>query len=175
MPTFDIEVFRAKEEARLRAEERQRDKKYQTAVRRLLVKHNAQRKLRFEQLPVGARKAVEQYMNEGEPDSDWKKIRRFGYVVVPIREFTVFLMQYHTALHADHGMNFEGYHEWYIDDGMPTHSARNRWYSILNLKWADTVLEDGWHRFHRYYQLGCTTLPLVFYEPERWKRGTPRT
>jgi len=59
--------------------------------------------------------------------------------------------------------DFGYYHNWYIQGGeMPKHTNVKKWPCILS-SFDDELFQDGWHRFHRYIQLGCKTIPCVFY------------
>lgn len=60
--------------------------------------------------------------------------------------------------------SWKDYHQWYIQaaDDIPSHSSRNPWPVILASTHKETI-EDGWHRFHRYSQIGMNTIPCIIF------------
>jgi hypothetical protein len=57
---------------------------------------------------------------------------------------------------------FEDYHKWYCGNWVEKHNDKDRWPCILSDD-EESFIDDGWHRFHRYCQLNCKTIPIVYY------------
>ena len=65
--------------------------------------------------------------------------------------------------------SFMDYHKWYKKGGIPRHNNSNRWPCIIDSTTDpiyNEVLEDGWHRFHRYIEAGHKTIPCISYLPK---------
>jgi len=66
--------------------------------------------------------------------------------------------------------SFNEYHKWYKKNcTIPRHNKINRWPCVMDSTTDliyNGVLEDGWHRFHRYIEAGHKTIPCVFYLPK---------
>jgi hypothetical protein len=59
--------------------------------------------------------------------------------------------------------NWDEYHKWYGENcGLPKHKKQYPWFCILSDS-NDEVFQDGWHRFHRYTDLGLKEIPCVYY------------
>jgi hypothetical protein len=67
---------------------------------------------------------------------------------------------------------FQQYHKWYLPFVTDKHPANDPWPSILDSS-GYSFLEDGWHRFHRYIDLGMEQLPFLYYPGT--ERGCRRT
>ena len=87
---------------------------------------------------------------------------KFGVVNIPMSVCKAEVMKRDKDMAEDH-KDFETYHKWYKRDcGIPRHKHTNPWPCILS-GFNDEVFEDGWHRFHRYVQLGLDSVPCVIY------------
>lgn len=75
--------------------------------------------------------------------------KKFGYVLLPMKAVTDSVMA------ADQDIAGEY-------DSFPKHSADDPWPVILS-NFEDETLQDGWHRLHRYYQLGLKEIPAVYF------------
>ena len=87
----------------------------------------------------------------------------FGLVQIPMTALAQSIMQ-------DEDMSgfksFDDYHRMYIGQGdMPRHGSKDMWPVILDTTNDFETLQDGWHRLHRYYQLGAASIPAVYYLP----------
>jgi len=90
--------------------------------------------------------------------------RPFGYVTIPMRALTESVMQ-DEDIGKDY-RTFDEYHRAFIKQGdMPKHVARDPWPVILDTQNNFETLQDGWHRFHRYYGLGMQSVPAIYYLP----------
>jgi GNAT superfamily N-acetyltransferase len=96
--------------------------------------------------------------------------RPFGYVVLPMDGLREAVM---ASADLDMFDDFDAYHAWYVGslgereaEQMPA-TADDPWPVILSSGEDDEALQDGWHRFHRYHQLGLEHVPAVFYPPLR--------
>lgn len=92
----------------------------------------------------------------------------FGIVDIPTPEVKRAVMSRDKDMAENHP-DFKDYHEWYKDRcsdwsgrGLPKHPPQNPWPCILS-SFDDEVFEDGWHRFHRYVQLGMRKIPCIIY------------
>jgi hypothetical protein len=90
--------------------------------------------------------------------------QKFGLVTIPTAVMTAAMMK--TGEHSRDYPTWEAYHQWYLSScGEVTHTRRNPWPVILDDD-HDELLQDGWHRFHRYVQIGLPTIPCLYYP---WK------
>jgi hypothetical protein len=66
--------------------------------------------------------------------------------------------------------SFMDYHKWYKKNcTIPRHKNSNRWPCIMDSTTDpiyNGVLEDGWHRFHRYIESEHKTIPCISYLPK---------
>lgn len=58
--------------------------------------------------------------------------------------------------------SFAKYHRWYLGHVTDKHPPEDRWPAILDWQGA-AFLQDGWHRFHRYLDLGVEELEFLYY------------
>lgn len=88
---------------------------------------------------------------------------KFGKVFLPVSLLKKNIMNETDV--SESFEDFKDYHNWYLSGfNNPNHTKKNRWPCILSGgKEGYDILEDGWHRFHRYVQLGCRNIPCVFY------------
>ena len=91
---------------------------------------------------------------------------KFGYAKISTKDMIKRLLETENMRDGfDYGewKTFEDWHNWYGKNmDMPNHSSRNKWPCILAEDNFD-LLQDGWHRFNRYIQMGCRTIPCVFW------------
>jgi len=88
--------------------------------------------------------------------------KKFGVVNLPMSVCKNEVMKRDKDMAEDH-KDFETYHKWYMEGvGIPRHKKMNPWPCILS-GFDDELFEDGWHRFHRYVQLGLDNVPCVIY------------
>jgi hypothetical protein len=90
---------------------------------------------------------------------------KFGYVVIPMSVMKDAVMKCGDDISQDFA-TFDDYHKWFVRQDILVHSARNRWPVILD-NTGDSLLQDGWHRFHRYVQLKLLMVPCLYY-PNSW-------
>lgn len=86
---------------------------------------------------------------------------KFGYVMIPTESLIEQIMKELSEFE-----NWEEYHKWYVGQGiMPKHTKKAPWPVILcKLDYNESeILQDGWHRFHRYYDLGLVEIPAVYF------------
>lgn len=99
----------------------------------------------------------------------------FGWVLLPMRELTAVVLDDVLRSHLDveEGetfADFDEYHEWYkragpfAGRGQPEGKG-TVWPVILdtNASAGHEPLQDGWHRFHQYYDQGLEVVPAVYY------------
>jgi hypothetical protein len=91
-------------------------------------------------------------------------LRKFGYVVIPMNVLEDAVMA--CSHDEDFPDNFAEYHRRYtqIGNGMnyrPSYNRRNPWPVILDST-GNELFKDGWHRFHRYVDLGLLTVPCLY-------------
>lgn len=92
--------------------------------------------------------------------------RKFGYVVIPMSVLKDAIMECHADASVDFD-TFDAYHEWYVGRKWHVghghrHTRRNPWPVILDSTGTE-LFEDGWHRFHRYVELGLLMVPCLYY------------
>lgn len=150
------------------------------------------RVVRYDELPPPAQLAAAWFLTDAEylaktswklpPDApmDFEEIRdefpsylpffrrkyggtKWGYVEVPMRELTSAVMQ--TTIGEDFP-SFDKYHRSYVRSARssgrwPAYSKKSPWPVILSPD-DDEIMEDGWHRFHRYYDLGLRNVPALY-------------
>lgn len=88
----------------------------------------------------------------------------FGYAEIPTNVLTASVM--HDEHVVEHGFNnFDDCHaEFAATEQLPNHRRTKRWPAILSSQDEHKeTLQDGWHRFHSYYEAGDKTIPVVFY------------
>lgn len=90
---------------------------------------------------------------------------KFGYANIPTSALKEAYMKAEWGADS-FGCNwkdFKDYSNWYKENqDCPKHSPKNKWPCILSTH-SEELLEDGWHRFHRYIELGCRKIPCLFY------------
>lgn len=84
----------------------------------------------------------------------------FGYAEIPMEKCKEWIMMC-DEIKGDH-KDFEEYHKWY---GEVERHRRVR-PCILNCEedfftWG--LFQDGWHRFHRYVEMGLDKVPVLYY------------
>jgi hypothetical protein len=87
----------------------------------------------------------------------------FGLVRIPMTALAQSIMQ-------DEDMSgfksFDDYSRAFVrQNEMPRHGPKDMWPVILDTNNDFETLQDGWHRLHRYFQLGATSVPAVYYLP----------
>lgn len=88
--------------------------------------------------------------------------KKFGYVKIPMSELAASIMQDEDI--RNEYDTFDEYHDWFISGGdIPKHTTKDPRPVILDTVNDFETLEDGWHRLHRYYELGMRTIPAVYY------------
>lgn len=140
---------------------------------------------RYRDLPAPACLALAHYMafdgEAWEAPPDWTHLSRLasvlpwftekyggfrmGYIPqVPSRLILDLVWAFNVEVRQDFD-SVDEYHHWYVTEGgvMPRHSRRARWPSILAGENDPEVLQDGWHRFHAYVEMGMRTVPLIYY------------
>lgn len=152
---------------------------------RVLIRRHGGKVMPFRKLPPAAQLAIAHYMaiNGDAWDLPWEparmpvrteEIRRmmpffleeygdepFGLVNIPTQALVEAVSQ--DDFFAGEWASFEEYHAWYVSHGgVPHHPKTNRWPVILS-SFEDETLQDGWHRFHSYYEQGARTIPAVYY------------
>jgi hypothetical protein len=156
------------------------------SVKKLIEKYGGERIL-YRDLPKSAQLAIAHYMaidGEAWPLPEIRKYplnitswlpkhlsyfvenwgdKPFGYVELPMEEVMADVMR-NPEIKADFS-DWEAYHDWYSVGPMPKHTSKDPWPVILS-DYSDETLQDGWHRLHRYYDLGMETIPAVYYLPK---------
>jgi len=102
----------------------------------------------------------------GEYIKKYGKVK-FGMVNLPIKVAKELSFKkcnvYDDDGNRDGFSSFDEYHKWYIENGgIPHHSKANPFPCILS-SFNDELFQDGWHRFHRYCQLGMKFIPCVYF------------
>ena len=141
----------------------------------------------FRDLPVPARLAMAHYMAlDGEawvlpPEYIHASVQRlsrefrsmlpwftkeygsqlFGLVEIPMNILTETIMQ-DDELRNSGFLNFDDFHEWFSETGIPNHPKTSRWPVILS-DYPEETLQDGWHRLNDYYRQGARTVPAVYF------------
>jgi len=91
---------------------------------------------------------------------------KFGFVHIPTHAMKKRFMESEWGGRDENSdwKTFTEYTDWYktIRYDIPKHSKKKRWPCILS-GFDEELLEDGWHRFHRYIDLGCRYIPCIFY------------
>lgn len=88
----------------------------------------------------------------------------FGFVRIPMKALADSIMQ-DEDIGTDY-RTFDEYHRDFVRGGyMPRHGTRDMWPVILDTNNEFETLQDGWHRLHRYYQLGARSIPAIYYLP----------
>lgn len=82
--------------------------------------------------------------------------QKFAYGYLPIDFIIAKIMN---SLDYKHWNNWEEYHQWYGENAKHSSAAL----PILVSDYNEEYIEDGWHRFHRYYDLGIEEVPVVKY------------
>jgi|TARA_Y100000034_G_C6675939_1_gene296955 cobalamin biosynthesis Mg chelatase CobN len=83
----------------------------------------------------------------------------FGYVILPVDALLDFWRNCKSDAN-EHFEDFDAYHKWYQNEG--NHITNPTWPVILS-NFDDEILQDGWHRFHAYIELGANEIPAVWY------------
>ncbi len=82
--------------------------------------------------------------------------RFFLYGIVDIEDIKNLVM---SSSDMQQYSSFDNYHEWY---GSSDLEDTNEIYPILMTPYEDYI-EDGWHRFHRYINMGLKEIPVVMF------------
>lgn len=115
----------------------------------------------FDRLPNLAKKAILEYTyHNGDIPLDRVKARRYGLVNIPMERMIESIMEDEEI--EENFETFEEYHQAYTD-GKPMTGYDQVWPVILS-DFNDETLQDGWHRFHAYYQRGLKTVPAILIE-----------
>ena len=98
------------------------------------------------------------------PDYDRKYgKRRFGAVHLPAALMRRMAMECDANLRARFG-TFEEYARWYADNcRIPLHGRDAPWPCILGDDPSAELLQDGWHRLHRYCRIGLDPIPCIYF------------
>ena len=158
----------------------------QDTIRRILREernyYDGLKTVSFDELPFEYQKSLILYMYEG-PVVDWSldvdmdelaknddlvnilindymsvgrnKNKSFAYGVVPMNVLTKEITK---RMGYD---SFDEYHQEYIQGYMPDH-GKSVLPVILDFD-NDELIEDGWHRFHGYYDKGLKKVPVVVF------------
>ena len=82
-----------------------------------------------------------------------------GYVILSAESLKEFWKNCESDS-SKHFDNFDAFHKWYQSVG--NHIKNPTWPVILS-DFDDEILQDGWHRFHAYIEIGATEIPAVWY------------
>ena len=93
---------------------------------------------------------IKDYMSVGR-----NKSKLFAYGLVPMKKLTKEIAE---RMGYD---SFEEYHKDYTSDNRITKHKKDSVWPIILDKDNDELIEDGWHRFHHYYKMGLTKVPVV--------------
>ena len=144
-----------------------------------LAKKYKAKVFKFKDLPLVAQLALIVYCDrlvegmdhyEGKPVKDYlpKVLKkhgnaRFGLATIPMEVLKQEVMTRNEDVREDWTGDWNAYHKWYIGHGRPAeHPKSSVWPPILSC-FNDEVFQDGWHRFHRYAELGIKEIPVVYF------------
>lgn len=138
-----------------------------THTARLLLQRYGAEVYSYADLPPTAKAAVNQLMrDEGGWTVQELNKRRFAVASWPTDEVgdAVVIMGARFEPDEDHWQHgFKHYHQWYVEQvELPDYSPSNPWPSLLDTSPDGEFFIDGWHRFHRYVQLGMKRVPVVW-------------
>lgn len=142
-----------------------------------LVKRYGGRVIPFRRLPLTAKLALVHYLavqHEAWPSPEHNDIRlalpfydaeyggvKFGIASLPTKALADEIIR-DPELAEEYG-TFERYHRWYVSHGsMPSHPTTSRWPIILS-DFEDETIDDGWHRFHNYYDQGARVVQAIWF------------
>ena len=88
---------------------------------------------------------------------------RFGYVVIPTVDLIANAMRNPDLLKRF--PDFPKYHRWFFTGKHRTSvQVENPWPVVLDTEpGTEEILEDGYHRFHRYYSQGVEQIPALYF------------
>lgn len=127
-----------------------------------LFRKNGGKVYTFAQLPNLAKKAILEYTyHNGDIPLDTVKARRYGLVNIPMEKMIESIMEDEEI--AENFDTFGEYHRSYEYWDEPSSTYNQLWPVILS-DYNDETLQDGWHRFHAYYERGVKTVPAILIE-----------
>jgi hypothetical protein len=111
---------------------------------------------RYRNLPASVKKPLWEYYRSGGTDPrEWE----WAWRPIPLKFLEKELWKSHKDMREDFD-SFEGYHRWYVEThGLPKWAEKDPgsvWAIMLDGPpggpYAESVIEDGWHRFHYYLE-----------------------
>jgi hypothetical protein len=96
----------------------------------------------------------------------------FGHLkAVPMSALIANVMQDGDDMREDWGGDWKKYHEWYKGHGYKHQAIGDDPWPVVLGGFHDETLEDGWNRFHLYYDQGRTHIPAVWFPMRQSRAG----
>ncbi len=99
-----------------------------------------------------------------EKYGDW----HFGYVSVPMTTLIAHVLD---ECRDDWNGDFGKYHDWYMGEGTKHKATGEKPWPVILSSFKDDTIEDGWNRFHLYYDQKRENIPCVWFPMQQSRAG----
>lgn len=120
----------------------------------------------YADLPTQAKAAVDSYLRDESGWGPQVEQMRFALALWPTAPVGGAVVRMGRRFEPDGDQwqrGFNHYHEWYMKNvPVEQHGREDPWPSLLDVSPDGEFFLDGWHRFHRYVELGLPRVPVLW-------------